>query len=119
MARKGLLYGLALVILVAAPLYVPPYELSLLGRFLALAIAALGISLVWGTAGMLSLGQGVFFAIGGYAIAIHLKLANADAGQLTESARRKGMRNLREDGWDKIRLGVTTPAEVTRVTQDI
>ena len=94
MARKGLLYGLALVLLVAAPLYVPPYELSLLGRFLALAIAALGISLVWGTAGMLSLGQGVFFAIGGYAIAMHLKLANADAGQLPDFMQWSGLDKL-------------------------
>jgi type II secretory ATPase GspE/PulE/Tfp pilus assembly ATPase PilB-like protein len=29
------------------------------------------------------------------------------------------MRNLREDGWDKIRMGITTPTEVTRVTQEL
>jgi general secretion pathway protein E len=49
----------------------------------------------------------------------HLIMSNADAGRLTECARRTGMRNLREDGWDKIRLGVTTASEVTRVTQEI
>jgi type II secretory ATPase GspE/PulE/Tfp pilus assembly ATPase PilB-like protein len=49
----------------------------------------------------------------------HLIMSNADAGRLTECARRKGMRNLREDGWDKIRLGITTAAEVTRVTQEL
>ena len=47
-----------------------------------------------------------------------LIMSNADAGRLTECARRKGMRNLREDGWDKIQLGITTPSEVTRVTQE-
>jgi urea transport system permease protein len=81
---KPLGYALVLAALVAAPLYLAPYELSLLGRFLALAILALGISLIWGTAGMLSLGQGVFFALGGYAIAMHLKLASADPGSLPD-----------------------------------
>jgi urea transport system permease protein len=43
-----------------------------LGCFLALAIVALGIDLIWGYAGMLSLGHGIFFALGGYAFAMHL-----------------------------------------------
>jgi urea transport system permease protein len=45
-----------------------------LGRFLALAIAALGIDLIWGYTGMLSLGHGIFFALGGYSLAMHLQL---------------------------------------------
>jgi len=48
-----------------------------------------------------------------------LIMSNADAGQLTLSARRYGMRNLREDAWKKIRDHVTTLAEVMRVTQEI
>ncbi len=47
-----------------------------------------------------------------------LVMANADASRITEAARRNGMRNLREDGWEKIAAGVTTPAEVLRVTQE-
>jgi type II secretory ATPase GspE/PulE/Tfp pilus assembly ATPase PilB-like protein len=47
-----------------------------------------------------------------------LIMANADASQITESARRQGMRNLREDGWLKVRTGVTTAEEVMRVTQE-
>jgi type II secretory ATPase GspE/PulE/Tfp pilus assembly ATPase PilB-like protein len=43
---------------------------------------------------------------------------NADASVLTQAARRNGMRNLREDGWMKIREGVTAVAEVMRVTQE-
>jgi len=46
------------------------------------------------------------------------QVTNADAGRLTEAARRHGMRNLREDGWRKIRMGLTTVAEVMRVTQE-
>ena len=47
-----------------------------------------------------------------------LVMGNADAGVLTQAARRNGMRNLREDGWKKIREGVTTVDEVMRVTQE-
>ena len=47
-----------------------------------------------------------------------LIMRNADASVLTDAARRNGMRNLREDGWMKIRDGVTTLAEVMRVTQE-
>jgi general secretion pathway protein E len=45
-------------------------------------------------------------------------MRNEDASKLTAIARGNGMRNLREDGWDKIRRGVTTPDEVLRVTQE-
>ncbi|MBM3945856.1 MAG: urea ABC transporter permease subunit UrtC [SAR202 cluster bacterium] len=65
---------LAAALLAAAPFVISPYNLSLLGRFLALAILGLGIAIVWGYAGILSLGQGVFFGLGGYALAMHLKL---------------------------------------------
>ena len=47
-----------------------------------------------------------------------LIMENADASVLTEAARRGGMRNLREDGWQKVRDGVTTVEEVMRVTQE-
>jgi general secretion pathway protein E len=43
---------------------------------------------------------------------------NEDAGVLTAAARRNGMRTLREDGWDKVAEGVTTPEEIMRVTQE-
>src|SRR5690348_2536139 len=45
-------------------------------------------------------------------------MANEDASQITEVARRHGMRNLREDGWLKVRDGVSTAEEVMRVTQE-
>ena len=47
-----------------------------------------------------------------------LIMQKADAGQLTLNARSNGMRNLREDGWEKVERGVTTPEEVMRVTQE-
>jgi type II secretory ATPase GspE/PulE/Tfp pilus assembly ATPase PilB-like protein len=45
-------------------------------------------------------------------------MANADATALTQAARRNGMRNLREDGWQKVQSGQTTAEEVMRVTQE-
>jgi urea transport system permease protein len=72
---KKYIVGAVVILLGAfAPLLINSYELSLLGRFLALAILAMGIMLTWGEGGILSLGQGVFFGLGGYALAMHLKL---------------------------------------------
>jgi general secretion pathway protein E len=45
-------------------------------------------------------------------------MANADAAKITAAAARNGMRNLRDDGWLKVRNGVTTAEEVMRVTQE-
>lgn len=53
---------------------IEPYHVNRLGRYLCFAIVALGIDLVWGSAGILSLCQALFFCIGGYAIAMHLSL---------------------------------------------
>lgn len=70
----GVVLAIALVLILIVPALLSGFRLNLLGRFLALAIAALGIDLIWGYAGMLSLGHGIFFALGGYAFAMHLKL---------------------------------------------
>jgi type II secretory ATPase GspE/PulE/Tfp pilus assembly ATPase PilB-like protein len=48
-----------------------------------------------------------------------LIMNNSDASVLTQAARRNGMRSLREDGWLKIRDGITTVSEVMRVTQEL
>tara|TARA_R110000787_G_scaffold63679_8_gene143720 strand:+ start:52519 stop:53658 length:1140 start_codon:yes stop_codon:yes gene_type:complete len=61
--------------LVLAPdhaLYVPTYVVSLLGKYLCYALLALSIDLVWGYCGVLSLGHGAFFALGGYAMGMYL-----------------------------------------------
>jgi urea transport system permease protein len=58
------------------------FRVGLLGRFMALAIVALGIDLIWGYTGILSLGHGLFFALGGYSLAMYLQLQ--PAGQLPE-----------------------------------
>jgi urea transport system permease protein len=56
-------------------LHVPDYLIPLLGKFLCFGIAALAMDLVWGYAGILSLGHGLFFALGGYGMGMYLMRA--------------------------------------------
>jgi urea transport system permease protein len=55
-----------------SPLAVPDYLVPLLGKYLCYAMLALSLDLVWGYAGILSLGHGAFFALGGYAMGMYL-----------------------------------------------
>jgi urea transport system permease protein len=55
-----------------SPLHVPTYLVSLLGKYLCYALLALSIDLIWGYCGILSLGHGAFFALGGYAMGMYL-----------------------------------------------
>jgi urea transport system permease protein len=73
----GLFALVSVLLLVVAPLLLPPFRLDELAKYLCFAIAALGIGLAWGQGGMLTLGQGVFFGLGGYAMAMYLKIQDA------------------------------------------
>ena len=55
-----------------SPFYVPTWVVSLVGKYLCFALLALSVDLIWGFCGILSLGHGAFFALGGYAIGMHL-----------------------------------------------
>ncbi|XEC97783.1 urea ABC transporter permease subunit UrtC [Paenibacillus tarimensis] len=67
-------YAVAAAVLFSAPLYMSDFRLNLLAKFLAFAIVALGLDLIWGYTGILSLGHGVFFGLGAYAMGMYLKL---------------------------------------------
>lgn len=54
------------------PLHVPTYAVSLIGKYMTYALLALSVDLVWGYCGILSLGHGAFFALGGYAMGMYL-----------------------------------------------
>ena len=69
---------LAIFILVVMPLWLDIFRLNLVGKYLTYAFAAVGLVMVWGYGGILSLGQGVFFGIGGYCMAMFLKLEASD-----------------------------------------
>jgi urea transport system permease protein len=83
--RETVALGLAAVVLAVvlpvcnalpsgSPLAVSNFTLNLFGKFLTYAILALGLDLLWGYAGVLSLGHGVFFGLGAYAMGMHLML---------------------------------------------
>ncbi len=90
----GVVTVVALILIFLMPAVLSGFRLTLLGRFLALAIAALGIDLIWGYTGMLSLGHGVFFALGGYALGMHLQLSPLEAGSLPEFMNLYGVTQL-------------------------
>ncbi len=56
----------------SSPFNIPPYLVQLLGKYLCYAILAVALDLVWGYCGILSLGHGAFFALGGYAMGMYL-----------------------------------------------
>ena len=67
-----------------APGSLSPFRLGNLGKYCCWAIAAVGIGLAWGRGGMLVMGQGVFFGLGGYAMAMHMKLEAAGPGEVPD-----------------------------------
>ncbi len=65
---------IAVLILVVLPLVADTFRLNLYGKYLTYAFVAAGLVLCWGYGGILSLGQGIFFGLGGYCMAMFLKL---------------------------------------------
>src|SRR6266545_971933 len=81
--RWGMPVVMSVLLLLVAPLTLSDFRLALLGKFLTFAIVAVGLDLIWGYGGMLSLGQGLFFALGAYAMGMYLKL-EASGAQLPD-----------------------------------
>ncbi|MEM5584548.1 urea ABC transporter permease subunit UrtC [Roseibium sp. AS2] len=79
MARQDILALalLAAVLFVVMPLSMDIFRLNLFGKYLTYAFVAIGLVLCWGKGGILSLGQGVFFGLGGYCMAMYLKLESS------------------------------------------
>jgi urea transport system permease protein len=80
----GLVFVVGLPILNGVGL-VGDYYLNLFGKYLALAILALGLDLLWGYAGVLSLGQAIFFGMGAYSVGMSMLLASAGKGVYGEA----------------------------------
>ena len=69
---------LAVLMLLVMPMFLDVFRLNLMGKYLTFAFVAVGLVLCWGHGGILSLGQGIFFGIGGYCMAMFLKLEASD-----------------------------------------
>lgn len=69
---------LAGIIMIVLPLLLDPFRIGLVGKYITYAFVAISLVLLWGNGGILSLGQGMFFGLGGYAMAMFLKLEASD-----------------------------------------
>ena len=69
---------LTVLLAIVLPLTLDIFRLNMVGKYLCYAFVAVGLVMVWGYGGILSLGQGVFFGLGGYAMAMFLKLEASD-----------------------------------------
>jgi urea transport system permease protein len=77
-AERNAFLILSALILIVFPVFLSPFRLGLVGKYLTYAFVGLGLVVCWGYAGILSLGQGIFFGIGGYCMAMFLKLEASD-----------------------------------------
>jgi len=104
----------AIVLFGAAPALLSDFRLNLLAKYLCFAMIAVGIGLAWGRGGMLTLGQGVFFGLGAYIMAMHLKLADAGPGGVPDF-----MALISSDGvplwWEPFRSPIVTLVAVVAV----
>ena len=117
LASVWLAPALVLAALLIAPLLLSDFRVALLGKFLTFAILAMSLNLIWGYAGMLSLGHGVFFGLGGYAMAMFLKLESAN-GKLPDFMFWSGLTELPffwapfEYAWFAIPMTFIVPAAI-------
>jgi urea transport system permease protein len=72
--NKKILYTVAIILVILPLFFMSDFRLSLLSKFWVFAIAAVAVNILWGYTGILSLGHGAYFALGGYAMAMYLKL---------------------------------------------
>jgi len=86
--------AVAFLLMVVAPAVLSDFRLNLLAKYLCFAIVAVGIDLVWGYGGMLTLGQGVFFGIGGYVMGMMLKLQEAGPYKLPDFMSYNGLTSV-------------------------
>lgn len=115
--NRGVALGfvaVAVALLVVAPAVLSDFRLSLLGRFVCLAIVAVGIGLAWGRGGMLTLGQGVFFGLGAYVMAMHMKLDDAGPGGVPDFMRLYGTGEV-PAWWEPFRSPVVTVLAIVLV----
>lgn len=78
--NRLILAGIIFVILAFVPSFLPMFRTTLIARFMCYAIIALGLDMIWGYTGIMSLGHGVYFGLGAYCMAMYLKLAASGGG---------------------------------------
>ncbi|MFC0267014.1 urea ABC transporter permease subunit UrtC [Kushneria aurantia] len=90
---------IAALLMVLLPAITDIYRLNLFGKYLTYAFVAVGLVLCWGHGGILSLGQGIFFGLGGYCMAMFLKL-EASTPEATASQTTPGIPDFMD--WNRV-----------------
>ncbi len=90
---KNAAFSVVVFIVALLPLFISPFRVSLVGKYITYAIVAMALDLIWGYTGILSLGHGVFFGLGGYAFGMYLKLV-ASGGKLPDFMSWSGLTEL-------------------------
>lgn len=108
----GVVIALALIFL--APVMMSDYNIGLLSKYLCYAMVAVGIGLAWGQGGMLTLGQGLFFGLGAYVMAIHMKLSDIAPGAVPDFMAQYGITEV-PGFWDLFRNPVIAVIGVAAV----
>ncbi len=90
---KKIMITLTFIFLAMAPFFLSDFRTNLLGKFICYGIIALGLDMLWGYTGILSLGHGVFFGLGAYCMAMYLKLEGS-GGKLVDFMKWSGLESL-------------------------
>ena len=93
LTATNILAVIIFVFLAVVPLFMSPFRVNMFGKYMCFALVALGIDMIWGYTGILSLGHGVYFGIGAYCMAMHLKL-EASGGALPDFMSWSGVTEL-------------------------
>ncbi len=106
--------AVGLVLIFIVPAMISDFRQNVLGKLFTFAIIAIGLDLLWGYGGMLSLGQGVFFGIGGYSMAMYMKLVASD-GKMPDFMVWSGLHSLPwfwqpfQHAWVALPLAIIAP----------
>lgn len=92
-SKEKIGFAILIVLLLLAPLFLSEFRVNLLGKFIAYAILAIGLDLIWGYTGILSMGHGVYFGLGAYCMAMYLKL-EASPGKIPDFMSWSGLNTL-------------------------
>lgn len=107
-----------ILLLFFAPAMLTEFRLDLLAKYCCYAMIAIGVDLAWGYGGMLVLGQGVFFGLGAYAMAMYMKLQEAGPGGLPDFMTWSGVESLPavwkpfQYGWFAVPMTVILPMAI-------
>ena len=82
-SKKWVVAAVIFIVLAILPFVLPMFRVNLIGKYMCFAIIALGLDMIWGYTGIMSLGHGVYFGLGAYVMAMYLKL-EASGGALPD-----------------------------------